>query len=382
MVETAAQPTPKSAEKLATFDTGLSEVKHIVAVASGKGGVGKSTVSTNLAAALKQLGYRVGLMDADVYGPSVAKMMGDDRRPDVIEGQNMLEPLECRGIKFMSMALLTGAETPVIWRGPMATKLIQQFLHHVAWGELDYLIIDLPPGTGDVQLTLTQSVELTGAVIVTTPQEVAVGITKRGAKMFDQVHVPILGLVENMSQFTCPHCLQTTDIFSRGGGEAAAQEMGVPFLGAVPIDPAFSSSGDKGHPLMEEKAVTPTIQSIFHQIAKSVDKQTEHVFDLVSSTKVQIKDLKVEDQHVHIVWSDLMESHLPFRDLRLACPCAHCIDEWTGEARLDPETVPQDVHPTNIQPIGRYALKFSWSDGHYTGLYPFERLREHSAQAV
>src|SRR5688572_27587737 len=184
---------------------GMKRVRNSLAIASGKGGVGKSTVATNLAVALARSGARVGLMDADVYGPSVPMMLGGlSARPQAAEVEGWLRPVERHGVRFMSMALLTGRDTPVIWRGPMATKLIQQFLGQVDWGELDYLLVDLPPGTGDVQLTLTQSAPLSGAVIVTTPQDVAVGVTMRGLRMFEQVQVPVLGIVENMSRFVCP----------------------------------------------------------------------------------------------------------------------------------------------------------------------------------
>src|SRR5437867_3734439 len=235
---------PKSV--VSPAEGGMRLVKNAVAVASGKGGVGKSTVAIHLALALSQSGARVGLMDADIYGPSVPTMLGGDAPPEMSGGQ--IRPAEKSGLKFVSMGLFTGRETPVIWRGPMATKMIQQFLGQVDWGDLDYLIIDLPPGTGDVQLTLTQSAPLVGAVIVTTPQEVAVEVTLRGRRMFEQVQVPILGIVENMSTFICPHCGQGTEIFRRGGGQRAAAELGVPFLGEVPLHPAIAAAGDSGQP--------------------------------------------------------------------------------------------------------------------------------------
>ena len=204
---------------------GLSGVKNIIAVASGKGGVGKSTVSANLAVALAQAGHKVGLMDADIYGPSQPGMFGSDNvQPEVIN--NLLKPKRNHGVDFISMGLLVGDDTPVIWRAPMAMKMIQQFINSVMWGELDYLLIDLPPGTGDVQLTLAQQASLTGAVIVTTPQQVALGIAKKGLKMFEQVKVPIVGIIENMSGFTCSHCGELTEVFKGGGeiGRASCRE--------------------------------------------------------------------------------------------------------------------------------------------------------------
>ncbi len=209
---------------------GLKEVRNLIAVASGKGGVGKSTVAANLAIAFARAGARVGLVDADVYGPTVPALLGGGERP-AADADGRLVPLARHGVAFMSIGLLVDPASPVVWRGPMASRALQQLLGEVAWGALDYLFIDLPPGTGDVQLTLAQSVPLTGAVIVTTPQSVAVGITLRGLHMFERVEVPILGLVENMSGLVCSHCGEATDVFPRGGGRRAAAALGVPFLG-------------------------------------------------------------------------------------------------------------------------------------------------------
>jgi ATP-binding protein involved in chromosome partitioning len=220
-----------------------------VAVASGKGGVGKSTVATNLALALAGEGSSVGLMDADIYGPSIPLMLGISKAPSVTPERKLI-PLERYGLKLVSMGFLTNDESPIIWRGPMVHGIVQQFLSDVLWGELDYLIIDLPPGTGDAQLTLTQVAPLSGAVIVTTPQDVALLDARKGLKMFEQVNVDVLGIVENMSTFVCPHCGKQTDIFSTGGGEQCAAELGVPFLGRIPIDPAIRECGDTGKPIV------------------------------------------------------------------------------------------------------------------------------------
>ncbi len=225
----------------------LPGVRHMVAVASGKGGVGKSTVAVNLAAALAGTGARVGLLDADVYGPSIPIMMGlKTARPTMRD--NRLVPLERYGIGMMSLGFLTDDETPVIWRGPMVAKLVQQFLSDVDWGELDYLVVDLPPGTGDAQLTLAQVAPLAGAVIVTTPQDVALEDVRRGVRMFEKVNVPVLGIVENMAYFVCPDCGARHEIFSHGGGAEAARRFEVPFLGEIPIDPAVREGGTPGFP--------------------------------------------------------------------------------------------------------------------------------------
>jgi len=222
-------------------------VKNLIAVGSGKGGVGKTTVSVNLAISLARLGHTVGLLDADVYGPNVPLMMGVRAQPSAI-GER-IQPIEKNGVRIMSMGFLNPGDKPLVWRGPMLHSVIQQFLRGVDWGELDYLIIDLPPGTGDVQLTLIQTAPLTGAVVVTTPSEVSLEDARKAIHMFQQVRVPILGLVENMSYLECPHCKERIDVFSYGGGKKTAVAMNVHFLGELPLDPAVRIGGDSGSPI-------------------------------------------------------------------------------------------------------------------------------------
>jgi ATP-binding protein involved in chromosome partitioning len=221
-------------------------VKNLVAVGSGKGGVGKTTVSVNLAVALASLGYKVGLMDADVYGPNVPLMMGINRTP-MAYGER-IQPLEQFGVKLMSMGFLNPGDKPLVWRGPMLHSVIQQFLRGVDWGELDHLVIDLPPGTGDVQLSLIQTAPITGAIVVTTPSEVSLEDARKAVHMFHQVRVPILGMVENMSYLSCPHCSERIDVFSSGGGRRTAQEMQIQFLSELPLDPRVRIGGDSGKP--------------------------------------------------------------------------------------------------------------------------------------
>src|SRR4030065_614665 len=228
----------------------LPGVKNIVAISSGKGGVGKSTVSVNLAVALAKTGARVGLLDTDIYGPSIPIMMGVTEKPE-IRGEKLI-PIEKYGVSLMSIGFMIPEDTPLIWRGPMVMKAVDQLLTDVEWGELDYLLMDLPPGTGDVQLTLSQKVPLTGAVIVTTPQDVALLDVVRGISMFRKLNVPILGVVENMSVFSCPHCGGRSDIFSHGGGKTASEKLDVPFLGEVPIDLKIREGGDAGRPVSAE----------------------------------------------------------------------------------------------------------------------------------
>lgn len=366
------------------MESGMSLVKNALAVASGKGGVGKSTVATHLALTLARTGARVGLMDSDIYGPSVPKMLGRGEAPPVSGEPGLIHPVETRGIRYISMGLFAGRDTPVIWRGPMATKMVQQFLTQVVWGELDYLLIDLPPGTGDVQLTLTQSAPLAGAIIVTTPQEVAVEVTLRGLRMFEQVQVPILGIIENMSGFTCPHCGKSTEIFRHGGGRKAAEELGVPFLGEVPLDPALAEAGDRGNPLISATPGalenSPAAQA-FPQIAERLVRQLKAVQSLTDSVRHRPSELKVAEGAVEIRWSDGHLSRLPFRALRQACPCALCVDEWTGERRTDPNRILVSVRPLDIRKVGRYGIQFNWSDLHGSGIYTYDYLRSLDPQA-
>ncbi len=227
----------------------LPGVQRVIAVSSGKGGVGKSTVSTNVAVALAAQGLRVGLVDADFYGPNIPRMLGVFERPG-IDADKRIIPLEAFGVKLMSIGFLVDRDAPAIWRGPIITKVLSQFLHDVAWGELDVLLVDMPPGTGDAQLSLVQQVVLSGAVVVTTPQEVAVGDALRGAKMFERVNVPVLGIVENMSGFLDPITGMRHDIFGSGGGERLADELGVPLLGQVPLQPGVADLADRGQPIV------------------------------------------------------------------------------------------------------------------------------------
>jgi ATP-binding protein involved in chromosome partitioning len=248
----------------------LPGVKNTIAVASGKGGVGKSTVAVNLAVALAKDGASVGLVDADVYGPSIPLMMGIRGRPQV--RNQRLQPMENWGVKVMSIGFLVDPMQAVIWRGPMASGAVRQFMSDVDWGDLDYLIFDLPPGTGDIQLTLVQTIPLTGAVIVTTPQDISLADARKGFAMFEKVNVPVLGIVENMSYFVCSHCGQREEIFDNGGGRRASEELGVPFLGEIPIVTSIRVSGDKGKPIVMESASMPHAEGIV-KIARNMAAQ-------------------------------------------------------------------------------------------------------------
>ncbi len=266
--EAPAQPSGFSGESEA-----LPSVKHTLAVASGKGGVGKSTVAANLAAALSSLGHRVGILDLDVYGPSLPVTMGIHETPRVENG-NRLVPLKKHGMELMSLGFMLTDASPVIWRGAMVAKMVQQFLRDVAWSELDYMILDLPPGTGDVQLTLVQRLALTGAIIVTTPQDLALKDVQRGAEMFGKVNTPVLGIVENMSYHVCEDCGHVSQIFSSGGGEKESQRLGVPLLGKLPLNETIMKSAEAGEPIVLGKPDNEASQVFLEIGRKLVDLVT------------------------------------------------------------------------------------------------------------
>jgi ATP-binding protein involved in chromosome partitioning len=385
----------------------LPGIRHIVAVGSGKGGVGKSTVSVNLALALQRLGGRVGLVDADILGPSVPGMLGiPTGRPPAVTPDGKVIPAERYGVKTMSMGMFTGDDTPAVLRGPMVGKYLRMLIGGVQWGDLDYLILDLPPGTGDTQLTLAQSLTLSGAVIVTTPQDVSLKIARRGLRMFEKVQVPILGIVENMSTFTCLHCGQSTDIFRRGGGERMSREIGVPFLGAIPIDADVVTGGDEGCPIVIDKPQSVAAQA-YVAIAAALAKQLgaapatllksfvwnwdsregvpgwlESGIRPTGSRTTAIGFRQRDARTLSVLWEDGHHDDFDVRDLRLACHCALCIEEMSGRKLLDPKTVRPDVSPQVISSIGNYAIGIDWNDGHNSGIYSFNHLRSLGERAA
>ena len=265
----------------------LPGVETIVAVGSGKGGVGKTTLAVNLAIALAQMGHKVGLLDADIYGPNVPLMLGVSAQPKVL-GDNRVEPLEAHGLKVISVGFLNPGDKPIIWRGPMLHRIIQQFLGSVVWGELDYLVVDLPPGTGDVALSLIQTVPLTGAIVVSTPSDVSLQDARKAIEMFRQMKVDIVGMVENMSYFVCPHCHQETDIFSRGGTEKTAAQFGVAYLGDVPLDPGIRQAGDAGSPAVLAGEDSPHAKSLF-DFAKKVAARVEEIESSAPASVISIQ---------------------------------------------------------------------------------------------
>jgi len=261
-------------------------VDAIVAVGSGKGGVGKTTIAVNLAVALAQLGHKVGLLDADVYGPNIPLMLGTSATPRV-SGENRIEPLERFGIRVISVGFLNPGDKPLIWRGPMLHSLIKQFLEQVQWGTLDYLVVDLPPGTGDVAISLIQTVPLTGSIVVSTPSDVALQDARKAIEMFRQVKVDILGLVENMSSFHCPHCHHEVDIFSSGGGERTARQYGIPFLGGIELDPEVRRRSDSGSPMALEGEQSEHAKP-FYAFARNVIERTQEAKASAGENVIQI----------------------------------------------------------------------------------------------
>lgn len=398
--------SPNASPQSAVSADRMPGIRHIIAVGSGKGGVGKSTVSVNLALALQQLGARVGLVDADILGPSIPGMLGiETDEPPLMTPDGKMIPAQQHGLKVVSMAMFTGDDDPAVLRGPMVGKYLNMFIGGVQWGSLDYLILDLPPGTGDTQLTLAQSMPLSGVVIVTTPQAVSLKIARRGLRMFEKVQVNILGIIENMRTFTCPHCGENTDIFRHGGGELMSQELDVPFLGALPLDIDVVTSGDEGRPIVADQP-TSVSAKVYASIATTLVEQLHEAVTVLKpfvwkwdsdegtpgwmedaarpagSQKTPIGFLRRDPRTLSILWEDGHRDDFDVRDLRLACHCALCIEEMSGRKLLDPKTIRSDVSPRQIVSVGNYAISFDWSDGHNSGIYSFNDLRELGTHAA
>ncbi len=265
----------------------LPGVETIIAVGSGKGGVGKTTLAVNLALAMAKLGNKVGLLDADVYGPNVPLMLGINQQPKVL-GDNRIEPIEAHGLKVISVGLLNPGDKPLIWRGPMLHSIIKQFLGSVVWGQLDYLVVDLPPGTGDVSLSLIQTVPLTGAIVVSTPSDVSLQDARKAIEMFRQMKVDLVGMVENMSYFVCPHCNHEIDVFSRGGAEKTAKQFDVSFLGNIQLDPDIRKSGDSGKPAVLEGENSSHAKSLY-EFARKVIARVDEIKSSAGESVIQIQ---------------------------------------------------------------------------------------------
>lgn len=334
-----------------------SKIHRIIAVAAGKGGVGKSTVAVNLAQALHLRGMRVGLLDTDIYGPSIRRMMPEDRMPQQ-RGETII-PALCRGIQMLSIAYFRKEHEATAVRAPIANGIITQFMQQVDWGPLDYLIIDFPPGTGDIQLTLSQQAKLTAALLVTTPQDVALMDVRKAAHLFHQVKVPIVGIVENMSYYV-DSSGDKLPLLGEGGGRRLAEELGIPLLGQIPIDPMISRHGDSGQSLFPDTPVATIFLSIAKQLEQSL--QEEKVVSILG--EVRQKDR----HHLEIVWTDGDISQFRLNELQMRCPCAACNEKTP--------VVDAEVSAQQVTLVGRYALRIQFTNGCSHGIYELEKLRE------
>ena len=347
----------------------VAGIKHMIAVASGKGGVGKSTTAVNLALGLQAIGLKAGILDADIYGPSQPRLLGLSGRPQVASG-NKLRPMEAYGLRAMSMGFLVDEGTPIIWRGPMVVSALTQMLRDVVWGELDVLVIDMPPGTGDVQLTMAQQVPLAGAIIVSTPQDLALIDVRKGLNMFRKVDVPVLGIIENMSFFVCPKCGERSDIFGHGGAKLEAEKLGIPFLGGVPLHMDIRKTSDEGQPIVATSPNGPHAQ-IYRDIA------TRAWAELNASSDSRIDPPKLEIAADQSELAVTFERAKPFtlsaEMLRVMSPSAevqgHSPDQRVTVGRK------RNVKIKELRPVGNYAVRIVFDDGHDTGLYAWSYLQ-------
>ena len=351
---------------------GIPGVKHVIAVASGKGGVGKSTTTVNLALGLKSLGLRVGIVDADIYGPSQPRLLGITGKPRVGRN-NAIEPLLGWGIKVMSMGFMVDEGTPVVWRGPMVVSALNQMLRETDWtgneGPLDVLVIDMPPGTGDVQLTISQAVPLSGAVIVSTPQDLALIDARKGLAMFKRVEVPVLGIIENMSYFLCPSCGTRSDIFGHGGAREEATKLGVPFLGEVPLHMEIRATSDSGKPVVATEPDSDHAQ-IYRDIAAKAWSEVERAKGTL--TPPPVLEVTDEGRNLKAAFPDGRTFDLPAEMLRVMSPSAE-VQGHSPEQRI---TVPRkkNVRIKDMKGVGNYATRITFDDGHNTGLFTWGYL--------
>lgn len=331
--------------------SGLADTSSIIAVSSCKGGVGKSTIAAMIAQELSDQGHRVGLLDADVHGPSVPTLFNKRSNGVHVDGEKFFIPVKAGNLQLMSFGFLSG-DSPAVMRGPMVGSYMQQMLHNVAWGPLDYLIIDMPPGTSDIMLTVTQQVEIDGAVIVTTPHSLSLTDVGKGILSYDRVNVPCLGVIENMSYYICDGCDKKHYIFGEAGAQQLQKRFGLDILAELPISQAPA-----------EKAT-----EVVGEVVKALGKQ------MLASEAVP--ELSFDKEVITLKWPEGEEVKVANRDLRAACQCAACVDEMSGDAILDLTTIPADIMAEEVKTIGNYALQVVWSDAHSTGLFPFKRIRE------
>ncbi|MEM7775286.1 MAG: P-loop NTPase [Pseudomonadota bacterium] len=350
--------------------TGVPGVRHMIAVASGKGGVGKSTTAVNLALALQAQGLTAGILDADIYGPSQPRLLGLSGKPQTATDGKRLRPMEAFGLKVMSMGFLVDEGTPIIWRGPMVVSALNQMMREVDWGPLDVMVIDMPPGTGDVQLTMAQQVPLAGAVIVSTPQDLALIDARKGLSMFKKVDVPVLGIIENMSYFICPSCGERAEIFGHGGAEHEAGALNVPFLGAVPLHMDIRAKSDLGQPIVASAPDSPHA-AVFGDIAARVLAQLDATGATAQSPPVLT--LSNDRKSLIVTYEDATSYTLSAELLRVMSPSA----EVQGHSPDQRVTVAgkRDVTITDLRPVGNYAVRIVFADGHDTGLFTWTYLK-------
>lgn len=364
-------PPPSRENPLAPKASGLAGIRHILAVSSCKGGVGKSTIAVNLAYALARRGQRVGLFDADIYGPSLPTMVRLES-PQLYQEDGLIPPLDYEGVKLMSFGFIPSASGAAIMRGPMVTQIINQLLTTTRWGDLDYLVLDLPPGTGDVQLTLTQIVSISAAVIVTTPQHLSFVDVVKGIQMFDKLKVPTIAVVENMSYYVCPGCSEKHHLFGQGARKRIVGEYGIRNSFEFPVDQQVSVSGDGGVPYIVSNPESGT-SALFYRLAEAV---VEEINALGQSSKQRPTVSYHPSSGIELQLGDQRHGYIVPATLRRTCRCATCVEEFSGKQLLRPEDVPENVYPVRMQPMGNYAIAIQWSDGHTSSIYPYDMLKE------
>ncbi|MDX2201698.1 MAG: P-loop NTPase [Hyphomicrobiaceae bacterium] len=363
-----AAPAQAPAHGHAPAKQQVQGIRHMIAVASGKGGVGKSTTAVNLALGFAAMGLKVGILDADIFGPSQPRLLGLSGRPEVAQG-NTLKPMQAYGLKAMSMGFLVDEGTPIIWRGPMVVSALTQMLRDVAWGELDVLVIDMPPGTGDVQLTMAQQVPLSGAVIVSTPQDLALIDARKGLNMFRKVDVPVLGIIENMSTFICPKCGERSDIFGHGGAKAEAERLGIPFLGGVPLHMDIRATSDDGRPIVASAPDGPHA-AVYRELAAKAWGELQGTSARVEPPRLEIA---ADARSLVVTFPGEKPFTLSAEMLRVMSPSA----EVQGHSPSQRVTVARKkaVAIKELRPVGNYAARIVFDDGHDTGLYTWSYLQ-------